>query len=91
MEALEAGHISPYRGPDTNQVTNGILLRADLHTLFDLGMITIDATAMRILVGPTLASTAYGALANAPLRLPRDPSLRPSRAALDAHRAWAGL
>jgi putative restriction endonuclease len=90
-EALEAGHISPYRGPDTNHVTNGILLRADLHTLFDLGLIAIAVTTMTVLVAPAIAATAYSALANAPLRLPSDPRLRPSIPALDAHRAWTGL
>jgi hypothetical protein len=30
---LEAAHITPYLGPDTNSITNGLLLRADLHTL----------------------------------------------------------
>lgn len=38
---LEAAHISPYRGTRTNHVTNGLLLRADIHTLFDLGLLRI--------------------------------------------------
>ncbi len=33
---LEAAHIVPYRGPQTNTVGNGLLLRADLHKLFEL-------------------------------------------------------
>src|SRR5258705_4430106 len=33
--ALEAAHIYPYGGADTNHVQNGILLRSDIHTLFD--------------------------------------------------------
>lgn len=41
---LEAAHIIPYRGDHTNQVCNGILLRADLHTLFDLGLLRIEPT-----------------------------------------------
>ncbi|WP_401742489.1 HNH endonuclease [Stenotrophomonas geniculata] len=41
-ELLEAAHISPYRGDHTNKVTNGLLLRADVHTLFDLGLPRID-------------------------------------------------
>ena len=32
---LEAAHIVPYRGSDTNHIANGLLLRADLHTLFE--------------------------------------------------------
>lgn len=37
IEALEAAHIVPYLGTETNHVQNGLLLRADIHTLFDLG------------------------------------------------------
>jgi hypothetical protein len=33
VEALEAAHIVPYLGPDTNHVRNGLLLRGDIHTL----------------------------------------------------------
>lgn len=33
VEALEAAHIVPYKGAATNHPTNGLLLRADLHTL----------------------------------------------------------
>ncbi|HZZ18730.1 MAG TPA: HNH endonuclease signature motif containing protein, partial [Opitutaceae bacterium] len=41
VDALEAAHIIPYQGSATNNVTNGLLLRADIHTLFDLGLIAI--------------------------------------------------
>ncbi|WP_188449915.1 HNH endonuclease [Sphingomonas psychrolutea] len=41
-EVLEAAHISPYMGEHTNHVTNGLLLRADMHTLFDCGLIKVD-------------------------------------------------
>ena len=40
--ALEAAHIFPYKGEHTNDVRNGLLLRADIHTLFDLGNISIN-------------------------------------------------
>ncbi len=33
---LDAAHIVPYKGPKTHHVGNGLLLRTDLHTLFDL-------------------------------------------------------
>jgi HNH endonuclease len=35
LDILEAAHISPYRGEEDNHPENGLLLRADLHTLFD--------------------------------------------------------
>lgn len=41
LSILEAAHISPYRGSHTNRVDNGILLRTDWHTLFDLGLYII--------------------------------------------------
>ncbi|MEH1887220.1 MULTISPECIES: HNH endonuclease signature motif containing protein [unclassified Nostoc] len=33
--ALEAAHIIPYSETENNHPSNGLLLRADLHTLFD--------------------------------------------------------
>lgn len=89
--ALEAAHIHPYRGPDTNHVANGLLLRADLHTLFDLGLIAVDSKTMNVLLASSIAETSYGALADARMRLPEQPAWHPSRDALDAHRAWAGV
>ena len=37
-----AAHIIPYKGYSTNHIQNGILLRADIHTLFDLDLLRID-------------------------------------------------
>lgn len=45
--ALEAAHIMPYQGPGTNHPSNGLLLRADLHTLFDLGLLSVDHETLR--------------------------------------------
>jgi hypothetical protein len=87
---LEAAHIHPYRGPDTNSVQNGLLLRADVHTLFDLGLITVSP-ADEIVVAPALAETDYAAFAGRPLRLPKASSDRPSELALAWHReGYAG-
>ena len=41
LQALEAAHISPYLGEQSNHVSNGLLLRADIHTLFDLNLFAI--------------------------------------------------
>ncbi|MBW4515261.1 MAG: HNH endonuclease [Timaviella obliquedivisa GSE-PSE-MK23-08B] len=53
-QALEAAHIIPYCGLETNTTSNGLLLRADLHTLFDLNLITIDPQTMKVLIAPKL-------------------------------------
>jgi hypothetical protein len=82
---LEAAHIHPYRGAETNHVQNGILLRADIHTLFDLGLIVISADR-RLSLALQLADTEYANLHGQPLALPKSPSENPSGQALEWHR-----
>jgi putative restriction endonuclease len=41
--ALEASHIRPYKESGPNKVNNGLLLRADLHQIFDAGYITVTS------------------------------------------------
>ena len=38
---LEAAHIRPYGEGGEHRVDNGLLLRRDLHTLFDRGYVTV--------------------------------------------------
>jgi putative restriction endonuclease len=42
IQVLEACHIHPYQNLLSNHVQNGLLLRIDLHRLFDKGLIMID-------------------------------------------------
>lgn len=53
LPALEASHIKPYGENGPHEVSNGILLRADIHKLFDKGYITITPQ-YRIEVSPRL-------------------------------------
>lgn len=41
LPVLDAAHIIPFSENGPN-ISNGILLRTDIHTLFDKGYITID-------------------------------------------------
>ncbi|MCC7144612.1 MAG: HNH endonuclease [Candidatus Eisenbacteria bacterium] len=41
LPALEAAHIRPYGEGGTHEIRNGLLLRADLHRLFDGGFVTV--------------------------------------------------
>jgi predicted restriction endonuclease len=84
-ELLEAAHIVPYRGDDTNRVDNGLLLRSDIHTLFDCGLITVDHRALKIQVSERLRPTGYWKLNSKPLRAPTSHHDRPSSAALKFH------
>jgi putative restriction endonuclease len=53
LPVLEAAHIKPFALNGPNFVRNGILLRSDLHKLFDLGYVTVTP-ALRLEVSPRL-------------------------------------
>lgn len=44
LPTLEAAHIRPFAQNGPNSINNGILMRSDLHRLFDHGYITVDET-----------------------------------------------
>jgi len=41
LPALEAAHIRPFSEHQRHEVRNGILMRSDLHRLYDLGLVTV--------------------------------------------------
>lgn len=84
LDALQAAHITSYFGPKSQMVTNGLLLRADLHILYDRSMLSVDPATMKITVGPELESTEYGVLDGQEIRLPRNPRYHPSTERLAA-------
>jgi len=87
VDVLEAAHIHRYLGRETNLVSNGLLLRSDLHTLFDLNLIGVDAVTMRICVAPTLAGSSYEELIGKPLSSPLAKEYAVDRLQLEKHRA----
>lgn len=91
VPALEAAHISTVAGADLNIPRNGILLRADLHTLFDLGLIAVHDRDFTVLVSPEIQASEYGSLNGDPIRLPSREDATPDPHALRRHRVWAGL
>ena len=82
VDALEASHIVPYCGPESNHVSNGLLLRADIHTLFDLDLIGIDPLALTVALGSDLRKTSYRDLQGKQLATPTDSAARPNNQAL---------
>ena len=42
LPVLEAAHIKPYSESGPHLVSNGLLLRSDLHILFDEGYVTVN-------------------------------------------------
>jgi hypothetical protein len=87
IDALEAAHVLPHRGPHSNHVQNGLLLRADLHTLFDLHRLFIDGASMTVTLDPELQRDAtYASLHGRRIHVPAEVSDRPSARALYRHR-----
>jgi hypothetical protein len=80
LAVLEAAHICPYKGENDNDPTNGLLLRSDIHTLFDLDLLGIEPACLRISLHPK-AAAEYSFLAGESLRCPTHSS--PSRHALE--------
>jgi hypothetical protein len=90
-DVLDAAHIVSYRGPDTNHPANGLLLRTDLHTLFDLKLVAVDVETMTVLVSPDLSATSYEKYRGKPISVPDNRESRPSSEALRRHRQESGL
>jgi len=85
VEALEAAHIAPYKGKAWNVTTNGLLLRADIHTLFDLHLLTVDPETYSVCLSSRLEGTSYADLRGRASSLPEFEQERPNREALSFH------
>jgi putative restriction endonuclease len=82
LPALEASHIQPYSHGGKHEVRNGLPLRRDLHSLFDLGFVTVRPN-LTFAVSAQLRDKyangrTYYALEGKKIQVPRDPSCRPS-------------
>ncbi|WP_159597287.1 HNH endonuclease [Hydrogenophaga sp. BPS33] len=71
-QLLEAAHVMPYRGQHTNHAGNGLLLRTDVHKLFDLHLICIEPGTRVVRVCEALKISEYGRLDGVILRMPSD-------------------
>jgi hypothetical protein len=58
-EVLEAAHIVGHSKSGVNNANNGILLRADLHRLFDLNLIKINPKTYKVEVSESLEKSKY--------------------------------
>lgn len=50
VHSLEAAHIMPHSETRSYSVRNGILLRSDIHTLFDIYLISIEPETYRVVI-----------------------------------------
>jgi putative restriction endonuclease len=80
LPVLEAAHIRPYGSEGSHEIVNGLLLRADIHRLFDAGYVTVTPA-----ISPSSSPRAGVA---APVLTQRPGTARPSRGpSLSARRA----
>ena len=89
LPILDAAHIRPYGAGGVHEITNGLLLRTDVHRLFDLGYVTVTGDG-RFEVGRRLKEDFengrhYYAMHGKPISLPKDADQRPARNALEWH------
>ncbi len=68
-ELLEAAHLRPYAGAWHSRACFGLLLKTDIHTLFDKGLLWID-NEYRVCLAPIIMHSEYHALHGKALRLP---------------------
>jgi len=90
-EALEAAHITPHLGVQSQVLSNGLLLRADIHTLFDCGLIAVDPRTMTVAVAKSLMRSAYADYHGRRLTAAVDPAAAASKKALGIHFEAANL
>lgn len=86
---LEAAHIVPVNRGGLHRPDNGLLLRSDIHKLFDRGYVTVRPNG-EFAVSPRLRDDwkngrIYYELDRRPIRLPDAEPLRPARTALEWH------
>ncbi|WP_246843481.1 HNH endonuclease [Allokutzneria sp. NRRL B-24872] len=55
VEALQAAHLKSFAEHETHDLDEGVLLRADVHLLFDSGLLAIDPTTWRVVLSPALS------------------------------------
>jgi len=95
LPVLEAAHIRPYASGGEHRIDNGLLLRSDLHTLFDRGYVTVTPE-LRLEVSRRIREDFDNgrhdyALHGDPVRQPADPAQRPSADFLRWHNEEAFL
>ena len=89
LPALEAAHIRPYAEEGPHAVNNGILLRSDLHRLFDRGYLTVTTDykleVSKKLKGHFQNGKSYYPLQGAAIAVPQSIRERPDLSFLRWH------
>jgi putative restriction endonuclease len=89
LPVLQAAHILPVSRGGVHSPDNGLLLRSDIHTLFDLGYVTVDKRHKFVvsskLRGEWRNGRIYYDLQGSTVRVPTNADFRPSPLLLERH------
>lgn len=89
LPALEAAHIRPFAEVQTHYVRQGLLLRSDVHRLFDVGYLTVTPQ-LKVEASSRMKEDFndgdnYLKLNGSDVWVPQNPKLRPDPEALRWH------
>lgn len=90
-EVLEAAHILPVAEGGRDLVTNGLVLRADLHRLFDLKKLTVHPTKRTVRIAASLRGTIYEQFDGKAILSPAKSAHSPDAQCLKRHFEGSGL
>jgi len=65
---LEAAHIRPYHGSSSNTLENGLILRVDIHRLYDSHQLSIDPQTLEIFIAEDLKDSSYSNLSESSIK-----------------------
>ncbi len=89
LPALDAAHIRAYGSGGSHEVSNGLLLRRDIHSVFDAGYVTIDED-LKFVVSDRVRTdfnngNEYRRLHGTLITVPALPKFQPDRSVLRWH------
>lgn len=89
LPTLQAAHILPIANGGQHRIDNGLLLRSDVHTMFDRGYLGVDSE-FRLMVSPRIRSDfgngeEFYAKEGTQIAVPEGPAQKPSADYLNWH------
>jgi putative restriction endonuclease len=90
LPVLDAAHIKPYPVVQRHEVSNGLLMRSDLHRLFDGGYLSIDPKDRKVVISKRIKEEfengrEYYGFEGRVIREPIEPWTRPGQENLEFH------
>ncbi len=85
LEVLDAVYLVLDQEANDTKASSGLLLRTDIHLLFERYLLSIDPSSYEIVLSPNVSNSEYGYLEGNSLGLPDNEDDYPSSSALEKH------